>query len=132
MKNNRRIRVLVAKTGLDGHWRGVSVVATGLRDAGFEVVMGGMSRPEEIVALATQEDIDLIGLNVGGRIEVVERAISAIREALPSVPIIAGGALPPPAIRRLTELGVAAFPPGSTIAAIVAEVVRQTADIGRA
>ena len=101
-------------------------MARGLRDAGFEVVLAGMSRPEEIVALANQEDVDLVGLNVGGRVEVVERAIAALREALPNLPIIAGGALPPPAVRRLAELGVPAFPPGSTLASIVEEVSRLT------
>jgi methylmalonyl-CoA mutase C-terminal domain/subunit len=123
----RHVRVLLAKTGLDGHWRGLSVVSQALREAGFEVVLAGMARPEEIVAAAEQEDVDLVGLNVGGRIEVVERIITALRAAAPDLPIFAGGTLPPPAVRRLAELGVPAFPPGSSLASIVAEARRLTA-----
>lgn len=113
-------RVLIAKTGLDGHWRGVSAVAQALRDGGFEVVLLGMARADEIVATATQEDVDLVGLNVGGRMEVVERIIAAVRTADPDLPIFAGGTLPPAALRRLDELGVPGFPPGSSLADIVA------------
>jgi methylmalonyl-CoA mutase C-terminal domain/subunit len=113
-------RVLMAKTALDGHWRGVSAVANALRDGGFEVVLAGMANADQIVQLAIQEDVDLVGLNVGGRIEVVERIVSALRAAAPDVPIIAGGTLPPPALRRLAELGVEGFPPGSRLADIVA------------
>jgi methylmalonyl-CoA mutase, C-terminal domain len=112
-------RVLVAKTALDGHWRGVSAVAKALRDGGFEVVLGGMATADEIVAIATQEDVDLVGLNVGGRIEVAERIIDALRGVMPDVPIIAGGTLPPYAIERLKELGVPGFPPGSALTDIV-------------
>jgi len=123
----KRVRVLLAKTGLDGHWRGLSVVGHALRDAGFEVVLAGMVRPEEIVAAVEQEDVDLVGLNVGGRIEVVERIIASVRAATPGLPIVAGGTLPPPAVRRLKELGVPAFPPGSSLASIIAEARRLTA-----
>jgi methylmalonyl-CoA mutase C-terminal domain/subunit len=113
-------RVLIAKTGLDGHWRGVSAVASALRDGGFEVLLLGMARADEIAATALQEDVDLVGLNVGGRMEVVERIIAAVREATPDLPIFAGGTLPPPAMRRLAGLGVPGFPPGSSLADIVA------------
>ncbi len=126
----RRVRIVLAKTGLDGHWRGLSVVAHALRDAGFEVVLAGMARPEEIVAAVEQEDVDLVGLNVGGRIEVVERIIEAVRAAAPGLPIIAGGTLPPPAVRRLRELGIPAFPPGSSLASIIDEARRLTATAG--
>jgi methylmalonyl-CoA mutase C-terminal domain/subunit len=112
-------RILLAKTGLDGHWRGISAVARALRDGGFEVVMAGMARAEEIVAMAVQEDVDLVGLNVGGRIEVVERIVAALRDSDPDRPIFVGGTLPPPALKRLAELGIRGFPPGSSLAAIV-------------
>jgi methylmalonyl-CoA mutase C-terminal domain/subunit len=121
-------RVLMAKTALDGHWRGVSAVSNALRDGGFEVVLAGMANAEEIVRLAIQEDVDLVGLNVGGRIEVVERIISALRESVPDVPIFAGGTLPPPALRRLGELGVQGFPPGSSLADIVAAARKLTVE----
>jgi methylmalonyl-CoA mutase, C-terminal domain len=112
-------RILLAKTGLDGHWRGVSAVAMALRDAGFEVLLLGMARAEEIAAAAVQEDVDLVGLNVGGRIEVVERIVAAIRQADPDMPIFAGGTLPPAALRRLEELGIPGFPPGSALPSII-------------
>jgi methylmalonyl-CoA mutase C-terminal domain/subunit len=125
--STRRARVLLAKTGLDGHWRGLSVVAHALRDAGFEVVLAGMARPDEIVAAVEQEDVDLVGLNVGGRIEVVERIIESLRATAPEMPIFAGGTLPPAAVRRLQELGVEGFPPGSSLASIVEAARRLTA-----
>jgi methylmalonyl-CoA mutase C-terminal domain/subunit len=126
---SRRARVLLAKTGLDGHWRGLSVVAHALRDAGFEVVLAGMARPDEIVAAVEQEDVDLVGLNVGGRMEVVERIIESLRATAPGMPIFAGGTLPPAAIRRLQELGVEGFPPGSSLASIVEAARRLTAAV---
>jgi methylmalonyl-CoA mutase C-terminal domain/subunit len=72
-------RVVVAKTSLDGHWRGVSVVARALRDAGFEVILLGMVRDGEIARAAIDEDADLVGLNIGGRIQVAERIIQTLR-----------------------------------------------------
>ena len=119
-------RVVLAKTGLDGHWRGLNIVAHGLRDAGFEVILLGEARAEEIVAASEAEDADLVGLNVGGRIEIVERIVSALRASMPTLPIIAGGTLPPSAIARLAELGVPAFPPGSSLDAIVEAARRLT------
>jgi methylmalonyl-CoA mutase, C-terminal domain len=113
-------RVLIAKTGLDGHWRGVSIVARSLRDAGFEVILIGMARADQIVAMATQEDVDLIGLNVGGRIEVVERIMEALTLELPETPIFVGGTIPPSSVKRFAELGVMSFPPGSSLSSIVA------------
>lgn len=125
-------RVLMAKTGLDGHWRGVSAVAQALRDAGFEVVLLGMARADQIVGAAMQEDVDLVGLNVGGRIEVVERIVAALREADPDLPVFAGGTLPPVALARLKELGIPGFPPGSSLADIVEEARKLTSDPGTA
>ena len=63
-------RILMAKTGLDGHWRGPTIVARALRDAGFEVIMIGMANTQDIVAAAVDEDVDLVGLNIGGHIDV--------------------------------------------------------------
>ena len=122
-------RILLAKTGLDGHWRGISAVAMALRDAGFEVLLLGMARAEEIAATAIQEDVDPVGLNVGGRIEVVERIVAAIRQAAPDMPIFAGGTLSPSALRRLEELGIPGFPPGSSLPSIV-ESARRLVAVG--
>lgn len=120
-------RILIAKTSLDGHWRGVSVVARALRDAGFEVVLGGEMSASEITVAAEQEDIDLIGLNVGGRVEVAERIIATLSDAgLADVPIFAGGTLPSSGIERLAKLGVQCFPPGSSLREIVSAAAELT------
>ncbi|MDH3539015.1 MAG: cobalamin-dependent protein [Acidimicrobiia bacterium] len=113
-------RVLVAKTSLDGHWRGVSVVARALREAGFEVILGGEMRATEISRVAAHEDVDLIGLNVGGRVEVVERILDQLgADGLGDIPVFAGGTISPQGVRQLTERGIACFPPGSSLAEIV-------------
>jgi methylmalonyl-CoA mutase C-terminal domain/subunit len=112
-------RVLLAKTALDGHWRGISVVARALRDGGFQVILGGMSTGTEIVRAAIDEDVDLVGLNVGGHVEVAERIIGELRAARADLPIFAGGIIAPWAAKRLKALGVEVFPPGSQLDAIV-------------
>lgn len=119
-------RVLVAKTSLDGHWRGVSVVARALRDAGFEVILLGMVTGEEIARAAVDEDAELIGLNVGGRIEVAERIVATLRNEGYEGPVFAGGTIPPYAIRRLNDLGVECYPPGSSLQSIVDAARRLT------
>lgn len=119
-------RILLVKTALDGHWRGLSVVARALRDAGFHVIMGGMITGPEMVRAAIDEDVDLVGLNVGGHAAVVERIIGELRAARPDLPIFAGGVLPPSTCRRLAELGVETYPPGSTLEQIVEAAQRLT------
>ncbi len=119
-------RILLVKTALDGHWRGLSVVARALRDAGFHVIMGGMITGPEIVRAAIDEDVDLVGLNVGGHAAVVERIIAELRAARPELPIFAGGVLPPSTCRRLAELGVETYPPGSSLEQIVEAAQRLT------
>ncbi len=117
-------KILVAKTSLDGHWRGVAVVSRALRDAGFEVVLGGMLRPSEIARIAVDEDVDLVGLNVGGRVEVVERILDELAAAGAHVPVFCGGTVPPRDVPRLAARGVEVFPPGSGLADIVAAARR--------
>ena len=123
-------KFLLAKTALDGHWRGLSLVARALRDAGFEVILAGMASDREIAGLAIDEDVDLVGLNIGGRIEVVERIISALAIAVPGVPVFAGGAVAPWMKKRLEGQGIEVFPPGSQLRLIVDAAQRLTA--GRA
>lgn len=112
-------RVLMAKSGLDGHWRGIQVVSRALRDGGFEVLLAGMVRADELASTAVQEDVDLIGLHVGGRVEIVERMLKALRDEGVDVPVIAGGVIPPHMARRLEAQGVRTFPPGSKLEDIV-------------
>jgi methylmalonyl-CoA mutase, C-terminal domain len=122
-------RVLMAKTSLDGHWRGVNVVARTLRDAGFEVILAGMVTAATIARIAADEDVDLIGLNVGGRVEVVERILDELAEAEVDVPVMAGGTIPHYAIERLEARGVACFPPGSALEDIVTHARKLTATV---
>ena len=124
--SNGQKRVLMAKTGMDGHWRGPTIVARALRDAGFEVIMIGMADTDTIVRAAVDEDVDLVGLNIGGHINVALRAVTAVQEARPEVPVFAGGTVPPHAKKQLEALGVEVFPPGSQLSAIVESAERLT------
>ncbi len=113
-------RILIAKTSLDGHWRGVAVVTRALREAGFEVVYGGELRASEIASVASDEDVDLVGLNVGGRIEVVERILERMAEAgVGDIPVFVGGTLTPKGIQTLEARGIPCFMPGSALDDIV-------------
>ena len=119
-------RILMAKTGLDGHWRGPTIVSRALRDAGYEVIMIGMATTDDIVRAAVDEDVDLVGLNIGGHIDVAIRAVNAVQEARPGLAIFAGGTVPPHAKKQLEALGVEVYPPGSQLADIVAAAARLT------
>jgi methylmalonyl-CoA mutase C-terminal domain/subunit len=122
---NRRIRVLLAKPGLDGHDRGINVVARALRDAGIEVVFLGLQvTREQIVAAAIQESVDVIGISVfsGGHMTLVPRIIEALAEGgLSDVPVVVGGIIPPEDATELKKLGVReVFGPGCHTSEIVA------------
>jgi len=108
----RPIRVLLAKVGLDGHDRGVKVVARSLRDAGMEVVYTGLHRrPEEVVATAVDEDVDVIGVSIlsGAHLTLFPRIAALMKErGLEEVVLLAGGVIPDEDLPRLRELGVAA------------------------
>lgn len=121
-------RVLIAKTSLDGHWRGINVVSRALRDGGFEVILAGMVTADTIARVAADEDVDLIGLNVGGRVEVVERILDTLAECDLEVPVIAGGTIPHYAVARLQSRNVSCFPPGSSLDDIVARARALTSD----
>jgi methylmalonyl-CoA mutase C-terminal domain/subunit len=114
-------RILIAKTSLDGHWRGIAVVTRLLRDGGFEVIYGGELRATEICRTAAEEDVDLIGLNIGGRIEVVDRILDEmVTQGIDDIPVFAGGTLTPRGVEALEARGVRCFTPGSTAEDIVA------------
>ena len=120
----RKIRVVVAKPGLDGHDRGVKVVARALRDAGFEVVYAGLHQtPEQIVETVIQEDADAVGLSIlsGAHMTLVPRVVELLREQdAADVVVTVGGTIPAQDIPELKELGVAeVFTPGAPSQAII-------------
>ena len=119
-----RIRVVVAKPGLDGHDRGAKVVARALRDAGMEVVYTGLHQtPEQIVETAIQEDADAVGLSVlsGAHMTLFRRVIELLAERDASdIVVFGGGIIPADDITELESLGVARiFTPGATTASII-------------
>lgn len=119
-----RIRVVVAKPGLDGHDRGAKVVARALRDAGMEVVYTGLHQtPEQIVETAIQEDADAVGLSVlsGAHMTLFRRVLELLSERGASdIVVFGGGIIPDADIPELEQLGVAKiFTPGATTQAIV-------------
>jgi len=121
---DRRIRVLVAKPGLDGHDRGAKIVARALRDAGMEVIYTGLRQtPEQISSAAVQEDVDAVGISIlsGAHNTIVPRICHLLREAgMDSVLVIVGGIVPDEDIPSLKESGVAAvFQPGAATQEIV-------------
>jgi methylmalonyl-CoA mutase C-terminal domain/subunit len=120
----RKIRVVVAKPGLDGHDRGAKIVARALRDAGFEVIYTGLHQtPEQIVAVAIQEDVDAIGLSVlsGAHNYLFARVLELLREkGADDIAVFGGGIIPQEDILALKALGVKElFTPGTSIQDIV-------------
>jgi methylmalonyl-CoA mutase C-terminal domain/subunit len=120
----RRIRILVAKPGLDGHDRGARVIARAFRDAGFEVVYTGLHQtPEQIVAAAVQEDVDLIGLSVlsGAHMTLFKRVLELLKEnKADDVKVIGGGIIPEDDVPKLKKLGIKeVFLPGASLDNIV-------------
>ncbi len=124
MTDGKKIRVLVAKPGLDGHDRGVKVVARALRDAGMEVIYTGLRQtPEMIVESAIQEDVDVIGLSIlsGAHMELVPRVMELLRaNDATDIVVLVGGIIPQDDVSALQELGVAGtFGPGTSMTDIV-------------
>jgi methylmalonyl-CoA mutase C-terminal domain/subunit len=122
--SERRIRVLVAKPGLDGHDRGAKIVARALRDAGMEVIYTGLRQtPEQIVNAALQEDVDAIGISIlsGAHNTIIPRIRELMREQkLDDVLLVVGGIIPDEDIPALKELGVSEiFQPGASTQEIV-------------
>src|SRR6266849_997048 len=109
--SGRRIRVLVGKAGLDGHDRGVKVVARILRDAGMEVVYTGLHRtPEQIVSAAVQEDVDVVGISLlsGAHLSLIPRILALLRTAgAGDISVVVGGVIPDEDVAPLREMGVA-------------------------
>ena len=126
-----RIRVLLAKPGLDGHDRGIKVIARALRDAGMEVIYTGLRQsPEQIVSAALQEDVRFIGLSIlsGAHMTIFPRVLELMRErGLNDIILFGGGIIPEADIRELRELGVREiFLPGTSTDEII-RFIRESA-----
>ncbi len=118
--SDEKVKVLIAKPGLDGHDRGAKIIARGLRDAGFEVVYTGLHQtPEEIVATAIQEDVDVIGISslAGAHMYLFPRIVELLGEkGADDIPVFGGGIIPEDDIPVLKKAGVKAiFTPGSPV-----------------
>ncbi len=127
---NRKIRVLVAKPGLDGHDRGAKVVARALRDAGFEVIYTGIRQtPEAIVEAAAQEDVDVIGLSIlsGAHMALVPKIMRLLKErGMDDVLVLVGGIIPDEDVPKLKALGVkGVFGPGTLTQDIIDFICRE-------
>ncbi|HEX5504868.1 MAG TPA: cobalamin B12-binding domain-containing protein [Thermomicrobiales bacterium] len=131
--SGERIRVLVAKPGLDGHDRGAKVIVRALRDAGMEVIYTGIRQtPEMIAAAALQEDVDVIGLSIlsGAHMAVFPKIMELLRQnGMDDVLVVAGGIFPDEDVPRIKAMGIAGvFGPGTPLAETV-EFIR--AHVGR-
>jgi methylmalonyl-CoA mutase cobalamin-binding domain/chain len=125
-----RIRVVVAKAGLDGHDRGAKIIARSLRDAGMEVIYTGIRQtPERVVGIALQEDADVIGLSIlsGAHLAICERLFECLREqGIEDVVVVVGGTVPRDDAEQLRALGVrGVFGPGTPIDEIVDFIRRE-------
>ena len=124
MSNKGKIRILIAKPGLDGHDRGAKVIARALRDAGMEVIYTGLRQsPEDIVEAAIQEDVQFIGLSIlsGAHNHIFPRVVELLKKKnIEDIRIIAGGIIPDEEIPKWKEMGIEAiFGPGSSTTEII-------------
>lgn len=133
--DNENLRVILAKLGLDGHDRGLKVVARILRDAGMEVIYLGLRQTtDSIVAAAEQEDADAIGLSMhnAGHLTLAPNMVKALKAAELDIPVIVGGIVPDDDVAKLHEAGVAAVLGPGASAEEVARVVRDAVQAHRA
>ncbi len=125
-------RILVAKVGLDGHDRGVKVVARILRDAGYEVIYTGLFQtPQTVAAAAVDEDVDAIGLSMlsGAHMTLAPLVVEEVRARGSEIPVVVGGIVPAQDVDELLALGVAAvITPGATADQVVATIASVLAD----
>lgn len=131
--NNKPVRVLIAKPGLDGHDRGAKIVALALRDAGFEVIYSGLHQTvEQIVETGMQEDVDVIGLSIlsGAHLPIAEKLLSQLADLALQPLILVGGNIPQRDIEPLLSMGVSAvFPTGARFEAIVDYIQQETQNV---
>jgi methylmalonyl-CoA mutase C-terminal domain/subunit len=122
--SDKKIRVLMSKPGIDGHWRGGIVVSRAIRDAGMELIFGGFQNVQQIVEAAIQEDVDVIGLSIhsGAHFAYTQEVIDLLKErgVLDNVLILVGGVIPAKDFGKLREMGVGnVYGPGSMTSDIV-------------
>lgn len=122
--SKQKIRVLMSKPGIDGHWRGGIVVSRALRDAGMEIIFGGFQNVREIAETAIQEDVDVIGLSMhsGAHLEYTRQLINLLKEhgIFDNVLVLVGGVIPAKDFPKLKDMGVAnVYGPGSMTGDIV-------------
>lgn len=134
MESKKPIKVLIAKPGLDGHDRGARVVALALKEAGMEVVYTGLHRTvDQIVRIAIQEDVDVIGLSImsGAHIPIVQKLMKAVgKEGIDDKMVLVGGVIPNLDVERLKGLGVSGVFPGGTRFSEIVEFIRDNAKRG--
>jgi methylmalonyl-CoA mutase, C-terminal domain len=124
MSPGRKIRVVIAKAGLDGHDRGAKIIARALRDAGMEVIYTGLHQtPEQVVETAIQEDADAVGISIlsGAHMTLIPRILEGLKEnGVEDVLVLVGGTIPKPDVAQLKAQGVAeVFTPGAPVSDIV-------------
>lgn len=129
MEQSQPIRVIVAKVGLDGHDRGVKIVARTLRDAGMDVIYTGLHRtPEEVVDAAVQEDVDVIGVSIlsGAHMTVFPRLVSLLKErGADDILVVGGGVIPDEDLARLKAIGVKDIMLQDTPPAAIVDMIRR-------
>jgi len=130
--NEKKIRVLIAKPGLDGHDRGAKIIARALRDAGMEVIYTGLRQtPEMIAEAALQEDVDVVGLSIlsGAHMSLVPRVLELLKaNGQQDLPVVLGGIIPEQDADKLRELGVhAVYGPGTPTTQVVEDIRRAVA-----
>ena len=135
MNRERKIRVVIAKPGLDGHDRGAKIIARALRDAGMEVIYTGLHQtPEQVVEAAIQEDADAIGISIlsGAHMTLVPRILEGLKDnGVEDVVVVVGGTIPKPDVEELKQQGVAeVFTPGAPVSEIV-EFLRERVPVTR-
>jgi len=126
--SDKKIRVLMSKPGIDGHWRGGIVVSRAIRDAGMELIFGGFQNVKQIVAAAIQEDVDVIGLSIhsGAHFAYTKEVIDLLKEkgVFENIMILLGGVIPAKDFPKLKEMGVAnVYGPG-TLTKDIVEFIR--------
>jgi methylmalonyl-CoA mutase C-terminal domain/subunit len=135
MNATKRIKILIAKPGLDGHDRGAKVIALALRDAGMEVIYTGLHKTlEQIVRTAVQEAVDVIGLSImsGAHIPICTKLLAMMSaEGIGGIPVVVGGVIPKPDAPKLRDMGVrGVFPGGTPFEEIIAGVRSAAAAAG--